>query len=238
MKIYIFSILLVIGMFYSCVHKTVFEETTQVYQWTPSPNSTFSCDSDSVYFQEQVLPIFMNSCAVAECHDVESHEEDLILDSYENILVSNEIFPYDLNEGKIYEAITADINDDEFMPPTDSYNDALTLEKIDLIAQWINQGLPNNSCPDLICDTIDVTFSGMIAPMIEVFCGGCHGGTVVQGDVHLSTYNQIKYYANTGAIIGMVNGEGESIMPPNTSGLSDCQVRMIEMWIDDGTPNN
>lgn len=207
---------------------------------TVVPNgSPFSCSEDTVYFNEQILPIFFNSCAVSGCHDVETHEEDLILDSYDNIIASDEIFAFDTSEGDIYEVITEDIDDEDFMPPTDSEIDPLTSGEILLISTWINQGLLNNSCPDLICDTVEVTFSGDIFPMMDSYCSGCHTGSVVNADVHLGTYNEIKFQASTGAIIGTIsNADGYAVMPSNTSGLTDCQIRMVEIWIEDGTPDN
>lgn len=206
----------------------------------PNPTgSPITCDEDSIYFNEQILPIFINSCAVSGCHDQETHEEGLILDSWTHIINSDEITAYNVNSGDIYESITASQYNRDFMPPTDSDIDALSQNEINAIAMWINQGLPNNSCPNLVCDTLEVTFSGDIAPMMDVFCAGCHTGNSVSGDVHLENYDQIKFYGNTGALVGAISNDPEyTVMPPETTGLSDCQVRMVEMWIEDGMPNN
>jgi len=240
MKYYLI-VILASHILLSCVHEpiTVIADNYQPNDSIPI-GTPHSCEEDSIYFNEQVLPIFINSCAVSGCHDQETHEEDLILDSYSNIIASGEIEPYNLNEGDIYEAITENQSDDDFMPPSDSEIDPLTEEQIAAIALWINQGLPDNSCPDLVCDTLEVTFSGDIAPMIDTYCIGCHnGGSNGDPDVVLDGYNAIKFYASTGALVGTIsNTEGYAVMPSNTSGLSDCQVRMVEMWIEDGMPEN
>ncbi len=229
--------------FISCKHEPIIIDNTTTYSPIDSivipVGSVFSCDSDSVYFNEQVLPIFINSCAVSGCHDQETHEEGLILDSYTHIINSDEITPYDIYDGDIYEVITLSPYNRDFMPPSDSDIDALTDNEINTIAYWINQGLPNNSCPDLVCDTLEVTFSGDIQPMIDNFCSGCHTGTNVSNDVYLENYDQIKFQANSGALIGTIsNTPYYPVMPSNTTGLSDCQIRMVEMWIEDGMPNN
>lgn len=237
---YLLLLILISSMILSCKHAPLdpviidnggIIDTTAV---TP-----FSCDSDSIYFNEEVLPIFINSCAVSNCHDQTTAAEDFVFDSYANILASGEIEPYDLEDGDIYEVITENPGASDFMPPADSDIDPLTQDQIDAIAMWINQGLPNNSCPDLVCDTLEVTFSGDIAPMINSYCSGCHTGSQVSGDIQLANYDQIKFYANTGAIVGVISdGDAYPVMPPNTNGLSDCQVRMVQLWIADGTPNN
>ena len=45
-----------------------------------------SCDSDSVYFENQILPIFIASCAVTGCHDAGTHADDITLLNYNDIM--------------------------------------------------------------------------------------------------------------------------------------------------------
>lgn len=193
------------------------------------------CDPDSIYFQEQVLPIFQSSCAIEGCHDQASSEEGYVFDSYEGIMDSDEIEPGDNDNGKIVDVIQESDPDDVMPPPP---NAPLTQGQIQIILDWIDQGALNNSCPDALCDTLDVTFSGSIWPIIESNCEGCHNSVVSQGGVQLQDYDDIKFVADFGMLTGVLNGgSGYPQMPPSGP-LSDCQIRMVELWIENGSPND
>ncbi len=208
-----------------------------------NPNSpvitTLSCNEDTIYFQEQILPIFNSGCATTDCHNVESHEDDLILDSYFNIMDSGEIEPGNPYEGDIYESITEDWTDDDLMPPLDE-GGPLTTEQIDLIRLWIEQGALNTSCPNLMCDTLEVTYTADIWPLVETHCVGCHGGSSPDADLALENYDDIfdMIDGNEDAYISLIDGSADPVMPENTTGLPDCQVRMFEIWIENGMPND
>lgn len=190
-----------------------------------------SCDEDTAYFAEQVLPIFQSSCAVPGCHDVTDQDAGFIFDSYENIIASGEIEPGDSSEGEI-----VDVIEDGDMPP--SQYAPLSDEQLALIQTWIDQGALNNSCPDALCDTVDVTFSGDIAPIVQNSCQGCHNGNFAQGGVTLENYDDINALVIFNSLPEIIGGDGEeALMPPNNP-LSDCQVRMFEIWIENGAPND
>jgi hypothetical protein len=199
------------------------------------PSVSFTCDEDSIYFQEQILPLFQSSCAVPDCHDAASHQEDIILDSYANIINTGEIEAGDLDAGKIYEKITESDPDDIMPPPP--YN-PLSQDEINLIADWINQGAWNNSCPSALCDTLEVTFSGDIQVLVGQFCEGCHSGGSPQADLSLTNYAQISSIANSGSFVSSLKGEDNFVQMPLNNSLSNCQIRMVEIWIENGAPND
>jgi hypothetical protein len=192
------------------------------------------CDPDTVYFVNDILPLFVSNCAQSGCHDVESHEDGVILTDYNHIIDTGDIEHYDPNDSEVYEVITENDPDDVMPPPP---NVPLTASQIASIYAWIAQGALNNECSE--CDTSSVTFSAFIQPLIQLKCQGCHSGASPSGDLTLTTYDQIKAIALNGALENSIEGTGGYVLMPSNSGpLPDCEKAMILNWIDDGAPNN
>ena len=95
------------------------------------------CDPDVVYFDRDLLPILKSNCAKSGCHDAITHQEDIILDNFENVMASGIVKPFDLNSSDLYEVIT-ETDPDKRMP--EPPNQKLTAEQITLISKWILQG--------------------------------------------------------------------------------------------------
>lgn len=192
------------------------------------------CDEDSVYFQNQVLPFFISSCAQPGCHDAASAEDNIILDSYDNIINTGDIEPGNPNSSEVYEAIT-ETDPDDLMPPEPE--DPLTAEQIQMIFDWIEQGAQNNFCNS--CDTSVVTYSGTILPLIELKCQGCHSGGEPEAELPLTTYSEISALALGGGLMSSVTGtNGATLMPLGGNLLPQCERDQIEIWINDGAPEN
>ena len=116
----------------------------------PPPDTTLTedpCDSNIVYFENQILPILNSNCATSGCHDAITAEENVILSSYANIFASIKLdttFPYtnpSPANNKLYESLIQ--GGEEGMPyglpPLPQY-------QIDLIYKWLQQGAQNNYC--------------------------------------------------------------------------------------------
>lgn len=91
--------------------------------------------------------------------------------------------------------------------------------------------------PDTLgCDSLDVSFSEIIFPMIQANCNtvGCHvsGGT---GNGIFENYDQIKVKVDNGSMENRVVVLRD--MPPGNS-LTDCQISQVQSWLDAGAPNN
>jgi hypothetical protein len=193
------------------------------------------CDSDTVYFQNDILPLFISYCAKSGCHDAASHQEDVVLNNYSNIMSTGEIEPFNPNSGKIYEVITTS-DPDNVMPPPPS--NPLTPDQINLIYTWINQGALNNGCSGN-CDTLNVTYSGTIVPLLQSNCIGCHNNTSAGGNINLTNYSGVLAVALNGKLFGTVNHDaGYSAMPKGGNKLPQCQIDEIRIWIAAGAPNN
>lgn len=192
-----------------------------------------SCDPDTVYFQNQILPIFISSCAVSGCHDQTSHVENLRLVDYDNIIKG--IVPGNPSQSKYYKVLTLEETDD-LMPqdPTTGQGYRLPDEQIALIKKWIEQQGYNNSCEE--CDTSDYAFSTRISPIIGTSCAtsiGCHGSGSVHGG--FTSYNKIKPYIDNGSVYNRVITQKS--MPPSGA-LPECDIEVLKKWIETGAPND
>lgn len=197
----------------------------------PEPIST--CSPDSVYFANTILPILTSNCAKSGCHDAASHQEGLVLNSYNGIM--RIVIPGNASASKLVSVITS-TSSDNIMPRPPSL--PLTSSQITAIKTWINQGALNNSCTSA-CDTSVYTYSAAVNVILTDYCVGCHSGTLASGGVNLSTYTGVKTVADNGQLMGAINQSAGFVpMPQGGSKLSSCQITQIQKWIDSGTPNN
>lgn len=51
--------------------------------------NTLPCDSDSVYFNMQILPFLIANCAQSGCHDSASHADGITITSYQTLMNSD-----------------------------------------------------------------------------------------------------------------------------------------------------
>ena len=89
------------------------------------------------------------------------------------------------------------------------------------------------------CDTINVTFTKDVFPVIDVNCTVCHSGSAPSGNLSLTNYADIVVAAQNGSLIGVIDHQsGWSPMPKNGAKLDECTIKKIEAWVAAGTPNN
>jgi hypothetical protein len=206
---------------------------------TPSEELTTDsvCDTNTVYFVNDILPLFVSSCAMYGCHDAATHTEGFTLDSYEGIM--DGIDAGDPGSSKIFERITDSDPDDQMPPPSSGIT--LTQAQIDMIYDWIAQGAHNNQCIDSGsgCDTVNVTFSGTVAPIFSTYCLGCHSGAFPSGSIDLSAHSGASAVALDGRLMGALNHDSPySAMPQGQAQLDTCLRAKIAKWVNAGAPNN
>lgn len=193
-----------------------------------------SCNPDTVYFGNTILPLLVSNCGMSGCHDEASHKDGIIVTDYYSLMNSDIIDIGNANNSDLIEAITEN-DPDDIMPPPPSA--PLTTEQINAIRTWINQGAKFNNCVG--CDTLNYTFNAYILPIIQTNCSGCHSGGSPYANLSLTNYSQIVSTVNDGSLMHSLHGTGGySIMPKNTSGLQSCKITQIQKWINDGAPNN
>lgn len=89
------------------------------------------------------------------------------------------------------------------------------------------------------CDTVDMSYSQDILPIIRDNCYSCHSQSANFGNVTLEGYNVLNTYVSNKGLLGTIRHEpGFSPMPQNRAMLIECQIEKIEAWIDQGALNN
>lgn len=208
--------------------------------------------SEEICFERDILPIFLENCALSGCHNSESRKHGYIFDSYDNIVSSNRgrnIIPFNLKKSKIYKKITEDTQEDRMPPPP---NPALTETEISLIGRWINEGALNTKCatdnkkteetvdPGIIigttsiCDTSKINYKD-VQPVIEKNCYKCHSGNGPDELFNLDSYDNLKEKGASGKLSGAVNHlPGFMKMPRKSPKLTGCDLDIINAWINQG----
>lgn len=91
---------------------------------------------DQICFQEQILPIFQNSCGTSGCHDSRG-EAGYVFTDYASIMKG--ITAGNADKSKAYQAMTSTF---QLMPP----DNALPVSKRTLVRLWIEQGARQTTC--------------------------------------------------------------------------------------------
>ena len=114
----------------------------------------------------------------------------------------------------------------------------LSATQLDVIKRWIRAGaVDSGACNTVICDTANFTYSGAIAPMMQLYCTGCHSSASVPGG-SLTDYNSVMTAAVYGRLTGNISHQaGYNAMPPGYK-LSDCEITQVKKWVANGAPNN
>ncbi|MEZ4827729.1 MAG: hypothetical protein R3C61_15815 [Bacteroidia bacterium] len=248
-KIKLFPVIIVfsglLSIFTACVHEPILPigggpgdslDTVSNPVDTTTQNIHL-CDPDTVYFERDILPILISNCAKSGCHDATTAKDGVMLTNYQSVVQTGEITPFSPGESDLYKAITeTDIED--IMPPLP--NTALSADEIGLISKWISQGAKNLTCSDNSdCDTTNVTYSGMIQPLMDKYCTGCHSGTDPSGSLALDTHSGVAAVALNGKLYGAVDHQtGFVAMPRGGNKLPACDIVKIKTWVDQGALNN
>jgi len=86
------------------------------------------------------------------------------------------------------------------------------------------------------CDTLNVTYKGIVFPILQANCLGCHSGATPSGNLDFNNYDHVAFIAQNGALMGSLNHEnGYTAMPKDANKLDDCSIAQIEIWIRDTT---
>ena len=88
-----------------------------------------------------------------------------------------------------------------------------------------------------VCDTIQMTYSTDILPILQTHCYGCHSvGSNISGHP-FDDYNIIKNYALIGKLVARTNDTLKPMPQPQAGGLLDECLRLkIKAWANRGAP--
>ena len=97
---------------------------------------------------------------------------------------------------------------------------------------WVQQD-------SIACDTSIVTFSGHVLPLLQANCTKCHNDKKAAARVNLSNYEGVKKVSDEGELMGTVtHSKGFKSMPKKADKLSDCQIALLQKWVNDGAKND
>ena len=113
---------------------------------------------------------------------------------------------------------------------------------------YITLGIMVTSCayndeetlyPPEVCDTSQVTYTLVVAPIIQNRCFDCHDQEAAVSGIPLEGYDNLKSMVDANRLIGALRHQtGFSAMPKDRPSLPECEILKIEKWVDDGAPNN
>ena len=188
---------------------------------------------DDLCFERHVLPILRSSCAMSGCHDAQTAAHEIVLDSWEAIMMGDEdlVKPFDPRESELYEVLVED-DEDERMPPLPM--GALTERQIGIIRQWIQEGALNEECGQAPCDTVEVTWP-VVRLILQDNCWGCHSNAVAGAGIRaLEDYEDVVEEIRDGDLIPSIErSPGALAMPPFVE-LDSCAIAVIKAWRDQG----
>jgi mono/diheme cytochrome c family protein len=91
------------------------------------------------------------------------------------------------------------------------------------------------------CDTVGMTYTADVVPILQNNCYSCHGtgNTAGSGGVLLEGYANLKPYAVNGQLVGNIShAAGYNAMPYGLPKLPDCEINTIVDWVNNGYLNN
>jgi len=208
-----------------CKHDPVISPATQ-------PTISTHCNADTVYFQNEILPLLVSNCATSGCHNNQSHKHGIVLVDYATVMNTGEINLSNPSSSKIYEAI---IGSDEKMPPSPAT--PLTSEQTNKVLKWIEQGALNNQCVEdsTQCDTTNVTFNADVKPIFEKYCLGCHSQPTPAYNIDLNNWDDLAVIVNSGSLVGSVKHAAGYYPMPKGSTMTDCEIATVVKWANDTT---
>ncbi len=201
-------------------------------------DTSMSCPPDTVYFKKDILPIVLSSCGMALCHDAVTRQAGLVYTSYETILASGKVIPFNPMGSQFYTQMI-ETNLALVMPP--SPRGPISDNNIAVVRKWIEQGAKNNDCiADTICTIADtVSFTQHVFPVIDKYCKGCHSGANPWAGLRLRNFSEVRAIATNGLLLGVINHDtGFPQMPRTIEKLDSCIIATITQWVNDGALDN
>lgn len=117
----------------------------------------------------------------------------------------------------------------------------LSLTLIMIIITLITLSCENNNEIDLygetFCDTTNVTWESEISDILAKNCVICHGPTQAYNNVRHDSYESELIVVNDGRLRGVVNHLPKyTPMPYDMPMLPECELKKINIWLDNGAP--
>jgi hypothetical protein len=235
--VYVFVVVvLVLMMLPACEHDSLIMDPGPID--TMPVDTIRTCHPDTIYFERDVLPIVLSSCGMALCHDAVTKQEGLQYTSYQTIMETGKVVPFQPLQSQFYTQMT-ETNLSLVMPP--SPRGPISDTNIAVIRKWIEQGALNLTCTgDTTCTVpATVSFAQDVFPVVDKYCKGCHSGANPWAGLRLRNYAEVKTIASNGLLLSVINHvPGFPQMPMTIGKLDSCTIVKITQWVDNGAPNN
>jgi hypothetical protein len=98
--------------------------------------------------------------------------------------------------------------------------------------------------PLLPCDTVAVSYSQKVVPILSEYCYTCHAAAVAQtagAGIVLDSYTELTNFLNTFENIfreSITHTGSASPMPKGSQKLDACAINTLLAWIRQGKPDN
>ncbi len=91
-----------------------------------------------------------------------------------------------------------------------------------------------------ICDTLDVSFSMDVVPIMAMNCYSCHSNAnAPEFTSGFALEDHADVSASSQLIVGAINHrDGSPAMPKGAEKLNTCSINTIEAWVNSGSPDN
>lgn len=84
-------------------------------------------------------------------------------------------------------------------------------------------------------DTINVSYSKQIQPILNTNCVRCHDAETGQ---NLTSYKTTLPFAKAGIIEGCITGKPDFILMPPANKMDSCTIKTVQAWIRQGMKDN
>lgn len=91
------------------------------------------------------------------------------------------------------------------------------------------------------CDTVAVSFSADILPVLQSQCLSCHAADIYTdtgGGYNLDGHANVKVSADDNKLYPAIAHTGDYPMPKSAAKLDDCTIAQFKAWIDNGALDN
>jgi hypothetical protein len=228
----------------SCVHELPFPDTEPGNNNPPStpPTTSVFCSSDTVYFQQTILPLVTTLCGKSGCHGTANRKEFQLVfnDASSSYNAIRSRFVSTSNPTS-FARLTSTLN--EMAGKNEPGFVAPTSLQLTTLQTWIAQGSKNNNCAG--CDTTKFEYNANIKVILSTFCVSCHPSPGSSKIPNLTTATAIQSEVTNfpgrflGAIMHVAPYNTEvTKMPQGRAKLPDCYIKQIKKWVEAGAPNN
>ncbi len=86
------------------------------------------------------------------------------------------------------------------------------------------------------CNLLNISYDSTISPLLQEYCTGCHRTVSPGGGITIVSYGDLVALAGNGCLMGSIRYESGYAKMPTNQQLSDCNINLLQKWIQKGFP--